>query len=139
MKPQAKALGPTGGKAIGGSKANGHVRPSVSVPAPWSAVQFRQLATLAAVADAGSFQGAAELLGYTPSAVSQDISALERAFGSRLVVRANSRERVRPTQIGRVVLTHWERVAGELRATAAELSSVAAGASGTLTVGSYPS
>jgi DNA-binding transcriptional LysR family regulator len=132
MTQQAKA-------GAGAPRLNGRGRLSVSVPTPWSAIQFRQLATLAAVAEAGSFQGAAELLGYTPSAVSQHISSLERAFGARLVVRANSRERVRPTPIGRVVLTHWERVAGELRATAAELSSVAAGASGTLTVGSFPS
>lgn len=45
------------------------------------------LRTLQAVLDAGSFSGAAKTLGYTTSAVSQQIAALERALGVRLFER----------------------------------------------------
>lgn len=46
-----------------------------------------QLAALAAVVEYGSFDGAAELLHVTPSAVSQRIKALEQRVGQVLVVR----------------------------------------------------
>lgn len=46
-----------------------------------------QLETLAAIADAGTFDAAARLLHVTPSAVSQRVRALERAAGRVLVRR----------------------------------------------------
>jgi len=45
------------------------------------------LQTLRAVLESGSFSGAAKALGYTTSAVSQQIAALERALGVRLFER----------------------------------------------------
>ena len=42
-------------------------------------MDLRQLATLVAIADHGSFSAAAESLAYTQSAVSQQIAALEVA------------------------------------------------------------
>lgn len=46
-----------------------------------------QLRTLVAVVDEGSFDGAAAVLGITPSAVSQRVKALERAVGQVVVRR----------------------------------------------------
>jgi LysR family transcriptional regulator (chromosome initiation inhibitor) len=48
----------------------------------------QQLRALAAIADAGSLDGAAAALALTPSAVSQRLRALERACGQVLVVRS---------------------------------------------------
>jgi len=48
----------------------------------------QQLRALAAIADAGSLDGAATALALTPSAVSQRLRALERACGQVLVVRS---------------------------------------------------
>lgn len=48
----------------------------------------RQLETLAAVVDAGTFEAAARRLRITPSAVSQRIKAFERELGRVLVVRS---------------------------------------------------
>ncbi len=49
-------------------------------------MHFDQLATLLAIVDEGSFDGAAFVLGITPSAVSQRIKALETEVG-RVVIR----------------------------------------------------
>ena len=44
----------------------------------WSRLELRYLAALEALAEEGSFGRAADRLGYTQSAVSQQIAALER-------------------------------------------------------------
>lgn len=58
-------------------------------------------ATVAAIVDAGSLDGAAAELGLTPSAVSQRLKALERQLGQVLIVRARP---ARATSAGESVI-----------------------------------
>ena len=64
----------------------------------------RQLRTLTAVADEGTFARAAELLGYSQSTVSQHISTLERALGGAVFDRPGGPRPVRLTPLGDLVL-----------------------------------
>lgn len=73
-----------------------------------------QLAALVAVVDTGSFEGAARELRITPSAVSQRVKALERAWSRVLVVRSSP---CRATPDGEVLLRLARQVA-ELAADA---------------------
>src|SRR5699024_9401989 len=61
----------------------------------------------------GSITAAAERLSFTPPALSQQLTKLEREVGVLLVERG--RTGVRLTEAGRVLLEHGERVLGELR------------------------
>src|SRR5919108_294993 len=72
----------------------------------WPRLELRYLAALQAVASEGSFRRAAERLGYTQSAVSQQIAALEREVGERVVVRPRGRGEVTLTDAGAVLLGH---------------------------------
>lgn len=79
--------------------------------------ELRHLATLAAVADEGSFGRAAGRLGYTQSSVSQQIAALEKTAGGALFDRPGGPKPVRITPLGAVVLQHGRellRRAGEM-------------------------
>ena len=67
----------------------------------------RQLDALAAVADQGSFLGAAQALNVTLAAVSLRIKSLEQALGQRLLVRGKT---VRATAAGQALLTHVRQV-----------------------------
>ena len=58
---------------------------------PTDAPQLQHLLTLAALAREGSFSAAADSLGYTQSAVSQQIRRLEHAVGHILVERPGGR------------------------------------------------
>jgi DNA-binding transcriptional LysR family regulator len=80
--------------------------------------ELRHLATLAAVADEGSFGRAASRLGYTQSSVSQQIAVLEKTAGGPLFDRPGGPKPVRITPLGAVVLQHGRdllRRADEMR------------------------
>jgi DNA-binding transcriptional LysR family regulator len=55
---------------------------------------------MVSVVEAGTFSGAAEQLGYTQSAVSQQVAALERIVGTPLFERRGGRRPVRLTAAG---------------------------------------
>jgi DNA-binding transcriptional LysR family regulator len=99
----------------------------------------RHLAALRAVAREGSFGAAALALGYTQSAVSQQIATLERAVGERLVERPGGPRRVSLTEAGVVLLRHAERIVAGMEAAWADVRAVATGEAGEIRVGSYQS
>jgi DNA-binding transcriptional LysR family regulator len=68
----------------------------------------QRLRTFALVLDLGSISAAATVLGYTQSAVSQQLAALEREAGAPLVDR--SQRPLRPTGAGAALRPHVERV-----------------------------
>ena len=105
----------------------------------WSGLELRYLATLAAVGREASFSRAAEVLGYTQSAVSQQISRLERITGTRLVERPGGPRPVSLTPAGRLLAGHAEAVEARLASAAADLKALAAGTAGLLRVGCYQS
>ena len=69
-------------------------------PDALSDLSLRQLLSFRAVADEGSFHGAADALDYTQSAVSQHVMALEAALGVRLFDRSRGRRTVELTEAG---------------------------------------
>jgi DNA-binding transcriptional LysR family regulator len=72
----------------------------------------RRLLTLRAVAEAGSFSRAAEALALTQPAVSQQVAALERQLGTKLLERGPGGPV--PTESGALLLAHAEAIAGRL-------------------------
>ncbi|WP_017569142.1 LysR family transcriptional regulator [Nocardiopsis halotolerans] len=72
-----------------------------------------RLRVLVEIAHAGSIAAAAERLSFTPPALSQQLTKLEREAGCLLVER--NRTGATLTEAGRVLLEHGERVLGELR------------------------
>jgi DNA-binding transcriptional LysR family regulator len=96
-----------------------------------------RLAVLREVARAGSFAGAAAVLHHTPSAVSQQIAALERGTGAVLVQR--STRGVTLTDAGRVLLATADAIHAELQIAAQQLRALQAGGPQALTVVTFPS
>lgn len=76
----------------------------------------RHLASLAAVAHDGSFGGAAARLGYTPWAISGQITTLERIVGARMLNRLRGARSVELTPERRVLLRHAETISSQLAA-----------------------
>ena len=87
----------------------------------------------------GSFGRAATRLGYTQSAVSQQIATLERSVGERLLERPGGPRPVSLTPAGVVLLRHAEAIVARLEAARADIEAIRAGESGTLRVGTYQS
>ncbi len=102
-------------------------------------LDLRQLRALVAVADTGSFGRAADQLGFTQSAISQQIAALERAVGDKVFDRPGGPRRVELTPIGVVVLGHARTMLAQLDLAADELKALRAGQVGRLVVGSFQS
>ena len=108
-------------------------------PELWLGVEVRHLAALEAVARAGSFGRAAEELGYTQSAVSQQIQTLERIVGERLVERPGGPRAVSLTEAGTVLLRHAEAIVARLHAAQADLNALVQGQLGSLRIGTFQS
>jgi DNA-binding transcriptional LysR family regulator len=108
-------------------------------PDRWLGVELRHLLALEAVAREGSFGKGATALGYTQSAVSQQIATLERIVGQQLIERPGGPRPVSLTEAGRLLLTHAEAIAARLAAAQADLSALGAGEAGTLRVGVFQS
>jgi DNA-binding transcriptional LysR family regulator len=98
-------------------------------------LDVRRLLVLREVARCGSLSAAAEALSYTPSAVSQQIAALEREAGIALLER---RPRgVVLTQAGAVLVEHAAHVLSALEAAESALADLSAVRAGRLRICSF--
>ena len=112
---------------------------SANSPSTWASLEMRHLLALVAVTEAGTFSQAAEQLGYTQSAVSQQIAILERMVGTPLFERPGGPRPVRLTEAGEILLTHARAVLARVSSAAADLRALATGEQGELRVGTLPS
>ena len=95
-----------------------------------------RLRALALVLDLGSISAAADVLGYTQSAVSQQLAALEREVGTALVDR--SQRPLRATPAGANLRPHVERVLAALGGAQAAVEDLRGGTS-RLRLAAFPS
>ncbi|MEU4692886.1 LysR substrate-binding domain-containing protein [Actinoplanes sp. NPDC023714] len=100
-------------------------------------IDTRRLQVLAEVARQGSFNRAAAVLRLTPSAVSQQIAALERTVGTPVVRR--STRGVELTDAGRVLVETAESIAAELLHAHQEIERLAGAGTERLTVATFTS
>jgi len=96
----------------------------------------QRLRAFALVLDLGSISAAAGVLGYTQSAVSQQLAALEREVGTPLVDR--SQRPLRATRAGATLRPHVERVLAALGGAEAALGDLRGGTS-RLRLAAFPS
>ncbi len=96
----------------------------------------KQLRVLRAVSEHGSFSAAADALAYTQPAVSQQIAALEKRAGTKLVDRLS--RGVRLTDAGQALVEHAEVVIARLAAAEAELDAIAGIRGGRVRLASFP-
>src|SRR6478736_4472451 len=109
-----------------------HVRSINSIK---SGIGLRELRAVLAVADLGSFRRAAAELGYTQSALSHQVAALEAALGWPLFHRPGGRGQVRLTPAGEAVCRRARRALGEVEAIAADAEEAERGESVRVRVG----
>ncbi len=105
----------------------------------WLRLELRHLIALKAIAEEGTFGRAAARLGYTQSAISQQVATLERVVGQRLIDRPGGPRPVSLTEAGELLLRHAEAIAARLQAAQADLAALDAGDGGPLRVGAYQS
>jgi len=105
----------------------------------WAGLELRHLITLEAVARHRSFRKAALRLNYTQSGISQQVAALERIVGERLIERPGGSRPVGLTAAGEIVLRHAEAIFHEITAAQADVAVLRGGASGALRVGAFQS
>ena len=102
-------------------------------------LDLRHLHALDAVAAEGTFARAAERLGYTQSAVSQQIAALERAVGEKVFDRPGGPRAVELTPFGVELLRGGRDLLARVAALADDLDRFRSGHAGRLTIGTFQS
>ena len=100
-------------------------------------LDLHRLRLLREFADRGTIAATAAALGYTPSAVSQQLSALEREAGAALLDRAA--RSVELTDVGRQLAVHAEIILAQVEAAEADLSAAGREPSGRAAVAAFPS
>ncbi|HVZ33592.1 MAG TPA: LysR family transcriptional regulator, partial [Polyangiaceae bacterium] len=83
-------------------------------------LELRRLLALQAIAETGSFWAAAEQLGCSLSALSQQIATVEKLLDASLIERSRGRRKVTITEAGMLLLKHAEVIVGRLRAVHAD-------------------
>jgi DNA-binding transcriptional LysR family regulator len=97
----------------------------------------RRLLTFREVARQRSFSRAGEALALTQPAVSQQVSALERQLGVRLLDRGPGGPT--PTEAGALLLAHADAIADRLAQAGAQVAELADADRTTLRIGAFPS
>jgi DNA-binding transcriptional LysR family regulator len=102
-------------------------------------LEFRHLVALDAVATEGTFGRAAERLGYTQSAISQQIAALERIVGEPVFDRPGGPRPVELTPFGDALLAHGRDLLARLDAVGNDLERFRSGQVGRISIGTFQS
>ncbi len=97
----------------------------------------QHLKLLREVANRGTIAAAAEALGYTPSAVSQQLNGLEKSTGVAVLERVG--RNVRLTDAGRVLVSHADDLLAGLEAAQAAIEQVQSEVRGRLELSVYES
>jgi DNA-binding transcriptional LysR family regulator len=95
-------------------------------------LDVRRLQILRAVVTSGSVTAAASNLGYTPSAVSQQVAALEKQAGVALLERVG--RGVQPTAAGRLLTEHAAIIGKQVAEAETALADLRAGRTGRLVI-----
>ena len=101
----------------------------------WPGIELRHLEALSVVADEGSFRRAARRLGYTQSAISQQIAALERAIGFPVLERPSRGRPLALTEIGSRLRRLYDTVEHAMAAARADVAAAAAGVGHVVRIG----
>ena len=101
----------------------------------WPGIELRHLEALAVVVDEGSFRRAARKLGYTQSAISQQIAALERAVGHPVLERPSRGRPLALTEVGARLRRLHDTVEQAMAAARADVAAAAAGVGHVVRVG----
>jgi DNA-binding transcriptional LysR family regulator len=109
------------------------------VESPLRDLELRHLEALCAVAEAGTFGRAAAQLGYTQSAISQQIASLERIVGERVFDRPGGPKPVQLTAAGKLLLSDAEQILDRVSRLARDVEGFKAGTSGRIELGVFQS
>jgi DNA-binding transcriptional LysR family regulator len=93
----------------------------------WLGVEFRHLLALRAIAEEGSFRGAALRLAFTQPAISKQIAVLEQRVGHRLIERPHGHRSLRLTAAGELLLGRARNILEQLELAAFDLNALPEG------------
>lgn len=100
-------------------------------------LDVHRLRLLRELASRGTIAAVAQALDYTPSAVSQQLTTLEREAGRPLLERTG--RSVQLTEAGRLLVGHADAVLARLEQARSELDALGGQVTGELRIGAYPS